>query len=69
MRRDPLIIRVSDGVMNSMDRLKFISNVKNASVGKNYDSTLLMQYFRLSILDKLGVQVSLFGNNVMQKVR
>ena len=68
-KRDPLVVRVNDSAMNYTDRQNFISNVKHASVGQKYDSTKLMQYFRLSMLDKMGVQASYFGSTIVQKVR
>ena len=68
-QRNPVIVRVNQRSLSDENRLQFISNCKHASVGKLYDSTKLMQFFRLSLLEKMGVQASLFGSSVMSKVR
>jgi len=43
--------------------------LKHASVGKKYDSQRIFQYFRKSILEKMGMQANLFGSTVMRKVK
>jgi len=52
VKRDPLVVRVRLG---SNQLQKFISDIKHDSVGKKYDSQRLVEYFRMSILEKLGV--------------
>ena len=66
LKRDPLVVRVT---LSSKQRQQFISDIKHASVGKKYDSQRLVEYLRISILEKLGVQANLFGSTVMANVR
>ena len=68
-RRDPLLIKITERGLPGAERARFISNVKHASVGKQYDSVRIFEFFRMSVPEKLGIQAGLFGSAVVQKVR
>ena len=55
IKRDPLLVRVSEKGLSQENRRKFISELKHASVGVGYDSRKLMKFLRLSVFQRLGV--------------